>query len=311
MLCVVVGYFQLCEAVVEDYLVDDGLNDYVDLRLLGVVGGTYVVYAVIANKVVEDVALSLDLWVKDRYGVSAEVLHELHTGNVGRSVAKIYHSAEGYGALALLHEAVDILGVEYRLHALVYLEDELRLVGIVHCHCGPVGYAVDIIEERACVYVLELVGYGRALDYLLQARGVDVVEYAHATLRTIAIDTSEPLLHATKEGDVATRFAEGLAPERQPLRLCRLEHACHICEHLVGILLLGKGVGLVPELYVALAHGGDEVVLLHISRCQRAVEVVDKGYGNHIFHNLCLKVDNFTFIVQIYEKNHYICIRQE
>ena len=133
------------------------------------------VHAVVADKLVEHKALTLLLGVVDSDGVATEVLDELHAGDVRSTIAEVYHAREGHGALRLLHKAVYILGVEDRLYALVNLEDELRLVGVVHRHRWPVGYAVDIVEERAGVDVLELVGDACALDNLLEARRVDIV----------------------------------------------------------------------------------------------------------------------------------------
>ena len=169
------GNLQLREAMVELYLLDDGLNHDIYLRALGVVGRTNVVYAVVADKVVKHCTLPLLLGVIHSDGVASEVLDQLHTGNICRSITEIYHTPKWYRTLRLLHKAVDILGVEYRLYALVYFEDKLCLVSIVYRHCWPIGYAVDVVEERAGVDILKLVSYGSSLDNLLKARGVDVV----------------------------------------------------------------------------------------------------------------------------------------
>lgn len=42
-------YFEFCEALVHYYFVDDGLNDGVNLGVVGVVGRTYVVDAIVTN----------------------------------------------------------------------------------------------------------------------------------------------------------------------------------------------------------------------------------------------------------------------
>ena len=62
--------------MVHCYLVDNGLYDDIYLRAVGVVGRTYVVYTVVADKVVENGALTLLLWVIYRDRVTTEVLNE-------------------------------------------------------------------------------------------------------------------------------------------------------------------------------------------------------------------------------------------
>ena len=214
--------------------------------------------------------------VVDGDRVPTEVLHQPHTGNVGRPVAHVDHTAERDGTFALLDILIDQLAVRHRLDALVDLEDELRLIGIVDRHAGPVGDAVDVVEERAGVDLAELGRDGRPLDHLLQARRIDVVQHAHAPRGGVGVDAAEPLLHARKEPDVASRLLERLAAQRQFARARRFEHLGHVGKRHVGVLLLGQRIGVVPELPVALADGGNEIVLLHVAGRQRTVEVVDQ-----------------------------------
>ena len=138
---------KLRKALIHYNLVDNGLDYGVDFGTLAIVGGAYMVYTIVADKVVEQRALTLLLRVVNGDRVATEILDQLHTGNIRCTIAKIYHTREWYGALRLLHKAVDIFGVEYRLYALVDFEDKLCLVGVIDCYSGPVGYAIDIVEE--------------------------------------------------------------------------------------------------------------------------------------------------------------------
>ncbi len=251
------------------------------------------VHAVVANQRVHLLTLARLRRVVDGDGVSAEVLHEAHARDVCRSVADVYHVRERHGARFLLHVLVHEFGIVDRFHTLVYLEDKLRLVGIVHRHGRPVGDAVHIVEERAGVNLAELVGDCRALDNLFQTRRVDIVQNLDSALLAVCVHAVEPLLHTRVESHAATRLLKGFATERQPLRLRRLNHSRHVCQNLVGVLLLGEVVRLRPELLVALADGRNEVVFLHVARRQSAVEVVDKCYREAIFRVFCHSFRDF------------------
>ena len=80
-------------------------------------------------------------------------------------------------------------------------------------HSWPVGDAIDIVEERAGIDILKLVGNGSALDNLLETRRVDIVQDVDATLSAILIDTLEPLDYTIVESYVTSRFAEGLTAQ--------------------------------------------------------------------------------------------------
>ena len=109
-------------------------------------------------------------------GVAPVVLDQTHAGDIGGSVPDVDHVLERHGALLLLDIAIDQLAVEDGLHSLVDFEDELRLVRVIHRNGGPIGDAVDIVEERAGVNLAEFVRDGRPLDDLLEPRRVDVVQ---------------------------------------------------------------------------------------------------------------------------------------
>ena len=78
--------------MVHCYLVNNGLYDDVYLRAVGVVGRADMVYAVVADEVVEDATLTLLLGVIYCDRVATEVLNKLHTWNIGGTVAKVYHA---------------------------------------------------------------------------------------------------------------------------------------------------------------------------------------------------------------------------
>ena len=73
-----------------------------------------------------------------------------------------------------------------RFDALVDLEDELGLVGVIDRYGGPIGDSVDVVQERAGVDPPEFMGDFRPFDDLLQTRGVDVVQYPDCLLYTSA-----------------------------------------------------------------------------------------------------------------------------
>ena len=104
----------------------------------------------------------------------------------------------------------------------------------------------------------------------------------------ISVHAREPRLDAGVVSYAPARLLKGLAPQREALALRLLYHAGHVGEHGVGILLLGQRVGLAPELLVALADGRNEIVLLHVARGQRAVEIVYQGHGRFLFHKKSL-----------------------
>ena len=114
------------------------------------------------------------------------------------------------------------------------------------------------------------------------------MEDAHAVPLAVAVDAAEPVAHARIERDAPPRLLEGLAAQREPLGLRLLNHAGHVGEHHVGILLLGQRVGLRPELLVALAHGRNEVILLHVAGRERAVEIVNQGNGDAFLFHGCM-----------------------
>ena len=241
-------------------------------------------HAVVVDQRGHLLAGPLPVGVVDRDRMAPGVLDQPHTGDVGGPVAHVDHVFERYGTLVFGDVAVDQLRIENRLNALVDLEDELRLVGVVDRHGGPVGDAVHVVEERAGVDLAELVGDLRALDDLLQPRGVDVVQDADAPPGPVGVDARKPLFDPREERHAAARILKRLAAQRQALRLGLLDHPGHVREDHVGVLLLGQRVGLGPELLVALADGRNEIVLLHVARGQRAVEIVDECYGESEFH---------------------------
>ena len=214
--------------------------------------------------------------VEDGNRVATKVLHQTHAGDIGCTIPHINHVLEGYGTIIFGDIAIDLRRIEDRFDTLIDFEDKLGFVGIVNRHSRPIGDAIDIVEERAGVDFAELVRNLCALDNLRQTRRVDIVQDADTTLLTITIDTSEPLLHTSVEAHLAARLLKRLPTQRQPLRLGLLNHAGHVGQHHVGILLFGQRIGLGPELLVALAYRRNKIILLHVARRQRAVKIVDQ-----------------------------------
>ena len=83
---------KLRKALIHYNLVDNGLDYGVDFCALAIVGGAHMVYAIIADKVVEQRALTLLLGVVYGDRVATEILDQLHTRNIRCTIAKIYHS---------------------------------------------------------------------------------------------------------------------------------------------------------------------------------------------------------------------------
>ena len=193
---------------------------------------------------------------------------------------------ELHGPLLLLEVLVHQFRIAHRFDTLVYLVDELRLVGIVHPHGGPIGSAFVVVQERTRVDVLELPGDVRPFENFLDAGGVDVVLYVNAPPGAVCVDAAEPLPHAPVIGYLAPRLAERFPLERKPFPAGALNHLRHIGQYRVGILRLGYHVALLPKLGRTLADGRNKVVLLHVAGCQRTVKVVYQRYRNgFILHN--------------------------
>lgn len=187
------GSFEQLQPVIRLDLVDDRLDERIHFGTFGVVGRADVAYAIVADQAVQFAPGVSDLGVIDGDRMSAGVLHQPHAGDVGRTVAHVDHAPEGYRALVLLDVLVHELAVEDRFDALVDLEDELGLVGVIDRYGGPIGDSVDVVQERAGVDPPEFMGDLRPFDDLLQARGVDVVQDADAPRRAVGVDACEPL----------------------------------------------------------------------------------------------------------------------
>ena len=194
------GSFEQLQPVIRLDLVDDRLDERIHFGTFGVVGRADVAYAIVADQPVQFAPGVSDLGVIDGDRMSAGVLHQPHAGDVGRTVAHVDHAPEGYRALVLLDVLVHELAVEDRFDALVDLEDELSLVGVIDRYGGPIGDSVDVVQERAGVDPPEFMGDLRAFDDLLQARGVDVVQDADAPRRAVGVDACEPLPDSFVEG---------------------------------------------------------------------------------------------------------------
>ena len=126
-------------------LVDNRLNHSINLRIFTIIRRADVIHTIIADQRRHILARTLILRIVDRDRVTAKVLHQTHTRDVGHTVADIDHIAERHGAVLLLDVAIDQRAVVDRLHALIDFEDKLRLVGVVHRHTGPISDTVHIV----------------------------------------------------------------------------------------------------------------------------------------------------------------------
>ena len=266
----------LLEVVVGAYLVEDELHGGVYLRALRVVGLAEEVHAVLPYQ-----ALGYRLLLAvaiDGDGVAALLLDDAHAGNVGLPVAHVYHPLEGDGTVLFGHKLVDPLVVAYLRYPLVDLEEELRLRGIIHRHSGPVGDAIDVVEERAGVDFLESLGYRGALNHLLQPRGVDVVLDVYPARLAVSVDEREPLLDALEEFDLRAELAERVALQRDAAGFRLLQHQVHIAQYPAGVVAGGHLDGLPPEGVGVFADRLHKAEFLHVARRERPVEIIDQRH---------------------------------
>src|SRR5699024_2122231 len=271
--------------VVRIDFVDDGLHQFVDFAALGIVRRTDVGRTPFVYQFAHGLERALIRRVVNGYRMASLRLDKPHAGDVRRPVADEYHVLELYGPLLLFEVLIDQLRIAHRFHALVDFVDELRLVGIVHPHGGPVGGALRVVQERARIDVLELTRDVRPLDDFLDAGGVDVMLYVDASSGAVCVDAAEPFPHAPVIGYLAPRLAERLPLERKPLAPSAFNHFRHVGEYRVCILRLGDDIALLPKFRGAFAHGGDEVVLLHVAGRQRTVEIVyQRNRNGFVFH---------------------------
>ena len=101
----------------------------------------------------------------------------------------------------------------------------------------------------------------------------------------IGVDPREPLANALVQFDILSRPGERLATQRNAGTLGFVQHPVHIGEDRVAVLFAGGFIALLPELAVAFADRRNKVVLLHVARRKRAVEIVDQRYGQFLCHN--------------------------
>ena len=138
-------------------------------------------------------------------------------------------------------------------------------------------------------------GYGGSLYHLFYAGRVDIMLYLQPPLLGVCIDAPEPLLYAVEQSDLTSRFAESLSTERDVAVVGLLYHVVEVGQYGVAVLILGHLGTLLPELLATFAHGRYEIVLLHVSRRQSAVEIV---YYRNCLHFVfyCVKFKHFRRI---------------
>jgi hypothetical protein len=133
--------------------------------------------------------------------------------------------------------------------------------------------------------MFEILGYGGAVDYLLQPRGYHIMLHKHAAFARIAVDPAEPILHARIQPDIPAVSVQILFPERNAAGARFRQHEVHIGRNGVGVLGLGHLDRARPEIVRLYPEPGHEPVLLHVARGQSPVEVIAHGHGNKFFHS--------------------------
>ena len=108
----------------------------------------------------------------------------------------------------------------------------------------------------------------------------------HAVAAAVVIDQGEPVRNALVQFDVFTERDERVAGQGDALFLSLVDHQFHVGKDAADFLSVRHGVALAPELLGCLPDGLDEAELLHVSRRQGPVKVVDQRYSRFFLHNL-------------------------
>ena len=108
-------------------------------------------------------------------------------------------------------------------------------------------------------------------------------------LGRVGVDAFKIALHPFEKGDFLPIFHKRAFAKVKILLFGFDQHQVHVGEHFVHIVLFGHFVGFPPKLPLVHVEVRDEVVLLHVPRCERAVEVVGNGdvsiFYNHFYIN--------------------------
>ena len=95
-------------------------------------------------------------------------------------------------------------------------------------------------------------------------------------LLAISVDLAEPFENSLIELDRLTEPAEILLTESYAFVACLIDHQLHIAENIAGIVIQCNVITFLPELPWILSDCLDKTELLHVSRRQRAVKIIDK-----------------------------------
>ena len=116
----------------------------------------------------------------------------------------------------------------------------------------------------------------------------------------VGVNALEIGLHALKKGDFLPIFHEHLLLDGDVFLLCFDQHQVHVGKHLVHVVFLRQLIGLLPKLPLIHVEVGDEVVLLHVSRRERPIEIVGDShisiFCNHLIISSLLFVCFTLFI---------------
>ena len=105
----------------------------------------------------------------------------------------------------------------------------------------------------------------------------------------VGIDAFEIGFHPFEKGDFLPIFHKRSFANIKVLLFGFNQHQVHVGEHLVHIVTFGHLIGLLPELAFVHVEVRDKVVLLHVPRSERPVEVVCDGYVSVFCNHLCIR----------------------
>ncbi len=146
-----------------------------------------------------------------------------------------------------------------------------------------IGDVVGLEPVFRSEYVVEVREYSRAFDDFDEAGRDQVVAQRHALAfganGDVVRNLAEPLVNAGKQLDRAPEFHQVLAVDADAARLGLLVHQVHVGDERIGAMRACRRVRLDPERLGILADLGQERVLLHRTRRQRAIEIVNECDG--------------------------------
>ena len=238
--------------------------------------------------------------VIDRDGGTAVEVDHLHGGYVGLPITHVDEVGEGHGTFVFRYRFVNqsvIVGV---VDAFIDAEEELGFVGVVDTECGPASNTVLIILKSRGIDGLEILSNAGTFHDFAQSGRDDEVLQMEILFSSVCIDTVEIGLHSFEKGDLFAIFFERTFPNIKVLLFRFDQHQVHVGEHLVHVVLLGHLIGFLPKLTLVHVEVRYEVVLLHVARSQRSIEVIGNRHVSVFCNHFCISrlslVFSFLFI---------------